>query len=264
MLIVPSGCSEEEAVKPLVKAERVDPDMVLDDIDLDLELDLDLNPAFLARKEEIKWSLEDQVAPDVAAMIPLGKSMLATYGIKPEAISSDPDDPKFAVAAILIDLIETAHANGYEFVEGPLPPDIELDEFSAGAQCAIDAAGLGGFVHLAQGGISYAGLNASAVIGFLGRVTVRGAVGFVGAAWVAWEFGKCLQKAHGYKIIDGKVVFSDAEVRKQMRMIRDKIREEKGDHFVTYGDTATYIHEETNPFMICPSCEEDDNKETIW
>jgi hypothetical protein len=257
LLVFPSACSEEEAVKPMVKVEKVDPTLVLedDDLDLDLDLDLDVNPSFIIRKNQIKSELSEEVDTDVQDLIPVGKSMLATYGISPEQISTDPNDPMFAVAGMIIEQLEIMYANGYVLVEGPAPPDAP-EALSGVGQCAVDAAGLGGFVHWAQGGVSAAGLNASVVLGTLGRVTVRGAIGWLGAAWVAYEFGKCLQKANeGYHLPSDRPP-TEWEIRKEMERLRKRLQETKGAYLQVYGDTASYIHNETNPFMICPSCDE--------
>lgn len=199
VFVILLSCSQEEPIRPQVSSLGVDANMIASEGLGNPDLKLDFNVAFLSRKDELAFRLSQQVKPAVDELIVVGKDKLAKYNIAPEQISYDPNDPKFALIALLIDQLELAYANGYEvrFVEGP-PVWSNPEGMRAVGQCFMDAAGLGGFVHLVQVGVTKGGLNASVVMGTVGRLTVRGALGWVGAAWVAWETGKCLQKLPGY------------------------------------------------------------------
>lgn len=244
LLFFPAGCSQQEEVKPEVSAEGVDPLMLQSD--LDVALNLDFNPAYLIRKDQLAFEFSQALRPGVGELIEIGKNKLAKYNIAPEQVSYDPKDPVFAVAAMVIDQLEFAYANGYEvqFVEDSPVVPVTPEGLSAVGQCAMDAAGLTGFVHLVQSGVSGAGLNAGIALRVIGKVTVRGALGWIGAGWVAYEFGKCLQKANVYSIPYGSLSLDE---RERIRIITDQLTHTRTNFVDIAGDTAIHILNQYKP-----------------
>jgi hypothetical protein len=243
-MILPSGCSEAAAVTPEVSAVSMDPVLMLEKQLRFLDLDFDVNPSFIARKNELSFELALAVKPDVEELVLLGKDKLNKYNISPDQISDDPNDPRFALVGMLIDQLELAYANGYvlEFHDPPVP-----DEGMSGVgQCAMDAAGLSGFVHLVQSGVSGAGLNGAVVLRTFGRITVRGALGWIGAGWVAWEFGSCIAKIPAMSVPYEDL--TQTQKSERMKFLMKNLQHVRDDFLNAAGDTAVLILYEANPF----------------
>jgi glycerol uptake facilitator-like aquaporin len=110
----------------------------------------------------------------------------------------------------------------------------------------MDAAGLSGFVHLVQSGVSGAGLNGAVVLRTFGRITVRGALGWIGAGWVAWEFGSCIAKIPAMSVPYEDL--TQTQKSERMKFLMKNLQHVRDDFLNAAGDTAVLILYEANPF----------------
>jgi hypothetical protein len=246
-MLIPASCTEDQTMKALETKARTDNLELFEDRG-DLDLDLDISPEFLSRKEELKLNLITRVQPDVEELVVLGKEKMATYGIDPTLVSLDPNDPQFALMGLLIDQLELLYANGYaiEFVDGPVVNDTP-EALTGVSTCLVDATGLGGVVRIVQDGAKAAGITGRLVIGTFVKLSSRAVIGWIGAGIVAWELGTCLAKANFQIPFES---LSEAGRRKRMKELMDNLTHTKQDFEVVFGDTATHIFREEDPFMM--------------
>lgn len=126
LLVFPSACSVEEKVKPISPVASTENALILSGFSRDLGLNLEITPAFMARKDVVKFEMENLMRPNVEALIAVGKEGISKYQIDPGLISTDPNDPQFALMAVLIHQLEAIYAAGYKvvLVDGPVVDDI--------------------------------------------------------------------------------------------------------------------------------------------
>lgn len=140
LLILPTACTEDEAVESMFSASQTENILKLDkDLELDwglaLKLELGLDPSIdlkapelKERVNELRDSINTYVASEYSLMHHIGRQILRERGVDPDtAFSGGPGDPRLAlipVAAEILDkLNERFLRHGYTIVELYGPED---------------------------------------------------------------------------------------------------------------------------------------------
>lgn len=250
-----TSCSEDQAVRPDLSATSTDNMLALGGTLSTPTLNLDFNPAFIARKEELKLEFAAQLKPQVEKLVMIGKLDLARYGVDPSVISDDPNDPRFAAMALLVGHLENLYAQGFtvKLVDGPVV-DNNPEAYSPEVGCALEALGLKTIIEVVQSGAAGAGLTGEILVGTFFRIAVKRAIGFVGAAVMAYEFGTCLaslpyqQYTEDPQRLWADMNSTDPQVREWARSYLSWQMTVARENFVNAkGDTAELILAESRP-----------------
>jgi hypothetical protein len=139
---------------------------------------------------DLRFKSEVEIQYHLQPMINAGKYKMLQNGFEPSDWFSDPNDPRFAEVAMAFDRLEQIYADGYEVTYDPLNPPIR--DFSALStyDCALRAFGIEAMIILSQQGIR--NVPKTVMRRALMKVASR-TIGWVGAAWAAYEFGSCME-----------------------------------------------------------------------
>lgn len=192
LLITLSACSDEEAVKPLISAERVDHDLALD---LDLDLERDLNLDLSLPLDRLKFELATAIMPSYELMSDFSAVKLQEYDLTLDEFFPDPNDPRRGMVGLLVVELEELYAAGYEVQLLP-PNELDPPVSSSGTkvgECLLIAVGVKGVVDVIRDGNTGKILTKTVLKGIVKSAAIKSALGWIGWGWAAWELGTCLK-----------------------------------------------------------------------
>lgn len=192
VLLTASACSDDSELDSLESAVQVDNSLKSDLGDLDLELELDLNLALPL--DRLKFQLATEIIPSFEIMSEMSEQKLHEYDLTLNEFFPDPNDPRRGTVGLLVAELEELYAAGYEVrllsPDEPYPP--VASSGTKTGECLLVAVGVKGVVDAVRNGNTGKILTQTVLKGVIKNATLKTAMGWIGWAWFAWEFGTCM------------------------------------------------------------------------